>query len=471
MSLGSLSLFDIAAAVVDAEAQEWGDEAVMSLFLEDTIVMLRREAEQMAIAFGLKTGERARIFSLVGSWNAVAEDAGHYEHLAKFADVWVFGVADREISIPGVVAVPVPRGAELAKERGVIVEAPSFGAALFGLQAGTLGESEHSTHYYEGFLSTRQEAVEAAAGRLASVLKLAPLARRWVDHDLVASWYSRVNRRLMETLESQKLQLRARESEIDRMREESDRLESMVSGYVGGQTWVEVRNAFRNKQLEVVDRERVEYTICFCDLVGFSKLSERLSPSQVATILNDHFARLYNIVRAHGGTVDKFIGDAVLAYFDQPVEAFNAAKKMVSESRAVKVKEDWSMPVQVRVGLNTGFVTLANLGVPELRQRTVLGEAVNYAQRMQSAASPHSVLISERTFAYLPFTLVRSLEPVKVEIKGKRDPVNAYLWTANADRREEISDRLSIRGSLLKTGQRASLSDRLRQAGNGDTKA
>lgn len=168
-------------------------------------------------------------------------------------------------------------------------------------------------------------------------------------------------------------------------------------------------------------------------------------------------------MRTYGGVVDKFIGDAMLAYYEHPIEAFNASKKMVQESRSVRVKGDHTIPVQVRVGLNTGYVALANLGVPELRQRTILGEAVNFAQRMQSAAPPHSVLISERTFAYLPYSLVRALEPVKVEVKGKREPVPAYLWTANIDRREEISDRLAVRGSLLKTGQRASLAERLRR--------
>jgi class 3 adenylate cyclase len=172
---------------------------------------------------------------------------------------------------------------------------------------------------------------------------------------------------------------------------------------------------------------------------------------------------LYNIVRSHGGTIDKFIGDAMLAYFREPVEAFQASKKMVQESRSVRLKADWNLPIQVRVGLNTGDVALANLGVPEIRQRTILGEAVNFAQRMQSAAPPHSILLSERTLRYLPHTMIRTLEPIQVEIKGRHDQVTAYLWTTSSDRREEIHDQLSMRASLLKTNQRTSLMDRLRR--------
>jgi class 3 adenylate cyclase len=468
MTFSAFSLFEVAVEMVDAEAREWGDEDGLNLFLADSIEMVRQEAELMAAKCSARTGERARIFSLYGKWSDAAANEGYYASLARHADVWIFGVADTDLSIPGVVAVPVPRGSTLERERGVVVEAPSFGAALFAREAGRLDESDEGSRYFEGVLTTRQEAIESAGGALASLLKLAPMGKRWVDHDLVGSWYSRLNGRLIDSLESQKLQLRSRDLEIAQMREESTRLESMVRGYVGGQTWEEVREAFEQNLDDVVDQEREELTICFCDLVGFSKLSERLSPPELTSILNDHFSRLYKIVRLHGGRVDKFIGDAVLAYFTFPEEAFLAAKKMVQESRSVRVKDEWNVPVQVRVGLNTGFVALANLGVPEMRQRTVIGEAVNFAQRMQSAALPHSVLLSERTFSYLPFPMVRALEPVSVPIKGKLEPVQAYLWTANSDRREEISDRLAIRGSLLKTGHRGNLSERLRKTSSAE---
>ncbi len=463
LSIGTFSLFDIALAMLDAEAQEWGEEAGMNLLLDESITLVRRETELMAAACGAKTGERARVFVVCRAWSEAAAAATHYQNLARFADVWVFGTPDQEINIPGVVAVPVPKNSPLEKERGVVIEAPSFGAALLAGEGGILDPSDPSSRYYEGFLTARAEAVDAAAGRLAALLKLAPLSRRWTDHELVGSWYNRLNRRILETLESQRLQLRAREDEIGKMRDETTRMEKMVSGYVGGQTWREVQEAVMQNREEIADRDREELTICFCDLVKFTKLSERLTPPEVALILNDHFSRLFNIVRAHGGTIDKFIGDAMLAYFREPIEAFQASKKMVQESRSVSLKTDWNLPIQVRVGLNTGAVALANLGVPEMRQRTVLGEAVNFAQRMQSAAPPHSVLISERTLRLLPHTMIRTLEPIQVEIKGRHDLVTAYLWTTTTDRREEIHDQLSMRASLLKTKQRTSLMDRLRR--------
>ncbi len=463
LSIGTFALFDIALAVLGAESREWGEEAGMNLFLDESIVLVRRETELMAAACGARTGERARVFSVVGAWSEISASAPHYAEVAKYADIWVFGAPDQDVDIPGVVAVPVPKGSPLENERGVVVEAPSFGAALFAGEGGYLDPGDIRSRYYEGFLTGRQDAVDAAAGRLAALLKLAPLSNRWVDAELVGSWHSRLNRRILETLASQRLQLRSREEEIIKMRDETSRMEKMVRGYVGGQTWDEVQRAMERNQEEIADLDREELTVCFCDLVGFTKLSERLTPPEVATILNDHFARLFNIVRAHGGTIDKFIGDAMLAYFRQPEEAFQASKKMVQESRAVRLKADWNLPIQVRVGLNTGPVAIANLGVDEIRQRTILGEHVNFAQRMQSAAPPHSVLVSERTLRYLPHTMIRSLEPIQVEIKGRRDLVTAYLWTTSTERREVVNDQMSVRSSLLKAGARGTLMDRFRK--------
>jgi class 3 adenylate cyclase len=473
LSLSQLALFDIAVAVADDEAQLWGDDGGLSLFLGETVDLVRREAQSMALLCASRTGERARVFCLAGAWSEVLADAPHLAALAQKADVWVFGVPDANLTIPGVVPVAIPQGAPLCLERGIVIEAQSFGACFLTREGGSLDpDNPRETRYFEGFLSVRADATEIAAGRLAAVLKLPPLAHRWGDHELLGSWIARFNRVLVDALEAQRLRSRAQDEELARVkielelqRDEAEKLENMVRGYVGGQTWREVQLAIRGGKDDVANLDREELTICFCDLVGFTKLSERLSPRDIASLLNDHFARLANIVRVHGGTIDKFIGDAMLAYFPEPVEAFFAAKKMVQESRTVRVEGDFTLPIQVRVGLNTGKVALANLGVAEYRQRTVLGDAVNFAQRMQSSAPPQAVMMSEHTMRLLPPVMIRSLEPVRVAIKGRSAQVEAYVWTQSSDRRDEVSDRLSIRSSLLTGNARTSLADRLRGKG------
>ena len=473
LSLAQFGLFDIAVAVAQDEAALWDDDGGLNLFLTETLNVLRREAQSMALLCATRTGERARIFSIWGTWSEAMREAELFSQLARVADVWVFGAPDANWDIAGVVPIAVPTGSSFELERGVVIEAQSFGASFLAREGGYLDPANPlETRYYEGFLSTRADATEIAAGRLAALLKLTPMTHRWLDHELQTSWIARLNRRVMEELEAQRLSARARTDELAHVkielelaREESEKLEAMVRGYVGGRTWQEVQTAMRGGQENVTDIEREQLTICFCDLVGFTKMSTRLAPTDIASLLNDHFARLFNIVRTHGGTIDKFIGDAMLAYFPEPVEAFLAAKKMVQESRTVRVGGDFTLPIQVRVGLNTGEVTLANLGVSEYRQRTVLGEAVNFAQRMQSSAPPQAVMMSEETMRHIPHTMIRSLDPVRVEIKGRREPVEAYVWSESTERRDEVSDRLSIRSSLLSGATRTSLADRLRGKG------
>ena len=471
LSIGQFGLFDIALAVAQDEAQVWGDDGGLNLFLPETLNVLRREAQSMAMSCASRTGERARVFSLWGTWSEALKQTEQLAALARVCDVWVFGAPDANLEIPGVVPVAIPTGSPFELERGVVIEAQSFGTAFLAREGGFLDPSNPlETRYFEGFLSTRADVTEIAAGRLAALLKLPPLAHRWLDHDLQISWLSRLNRRVLEELEAQRLSARARADELARVkidlelaREEAEKLEAMVHGYVGGETWRKVQSAMRGGQVDVADQEREQLTICFCDLVGFTKMSTRLSPKDIASLLNDHFARLSNIVHVHGGTIDKFIGDAMLAYFPEPVEAFLASKKMVQESRTVRVDGNFTLPIQVRVGLNTGEVALANLGVSEYRQRTVLGEAVNFSQRMQSSAPPQAVMMSEDTMRLLPHTMIRTLDPVRVEIKGRREPVEAYVWNQSTERRDEVSDRLNIRSTLLSGHTRSSLADRFRR--------
>jgi class 3 adenylate cyclase len=268
--------------------------------------------------------------------------------------------------------------------------------------------------------------------------------------------------RFLESLEGQKLALRARSRELENLLDDRrclGQLTTLAPGYLRARTWHEFENTIEKGGTVVADR-REELTICFCDLVGFTRLSERLHPSELATFLNDHFARLHDIVRSHGGWVDKFIGDAMLAIFENPVQAMTASQKMVRETRAVHVNQHMEHSVQVRVGLNTGILAVANLGVPESRERTVLGDAVNLAQRLQNATEPRTVMISERTFSRLPFAVARTLESVELQMKGKSEVVSAYQWSVYSDRRAP-EDGIALRGSLVNAARRAPLAERL----------
>jgi class 3 adenylate cyclase len=393
-------------------------------------------------------------------------DWAHYQTLVSFADVYLLGLPDVSLpELPGLTFVPLTPGSALSNERAAIVDSSAFGAVMFALDAGQLDLSAGESRYFEGYFSARAEVVQEAVNRLTEALGLspaAPLSER--DVDLTLSWSARLNTRFLEQLEGQKLAARAHTAELLHLADERKRLESVVRSYVGGRTWDEVQEAVDQGRVDVGEW-RQELTLCFCDIADFTPLSERLHPFEVAGFLNEHFARLYDIVRAHGGYINKFIGDAMLAVFESPVEAFMASQKMVRASNDVDLPREFAgQGLRVRVGLNTGQVAVVNLGVPEHRERAVLGDAVNLSQRLQSLAQPRQVVVSAATFMRLPLSIARNLEPFETPVKGKRQPVQAYRWSVYSDRLAP-NQSVVLRERLLSASRRTSLSERLKGDG------
>jgi len=184
----------------------------------------------------------------------------------------------------------------------------------------------------------------------------------------------------------------------------------------------------------IVEGERRRVTILFADVSGFTAMSEKLDPEEVYRLMNRCFERLGDVIARYEGTVDKFIGDCVMALFGAPVahendpeRAVRAALDMQRELAAFSevLKEQADIRLQMRIGLNSGVVIAGAVGSDQKRQYTVMGDAVNLASRIESAARPGGVLVSEsiyrRTNRYFRF---EAWEPIRV--KGKEQPVNVY---------------------------------------------
>ena len=164
--------------------------------------------------------------------------------------------------------------------------------------------------------------------------------------------------------------------------------------------------------------QRKTVTVLFCDLTGSTALGESLDPERLRALLARYFERMKAIVERHGGSVEKFIGDAVMAVFGVPVlhedDALRAVRAAVEMRDALP-----ELGLQGRIGVMTGEV------VTGTEERLATGDAVNVAARLEQAAQPGEVLIGEPTLA-----LVRDavdVEPVEpLELKGKSKPVPAY---------------------------------------------
>lgn len=176
-----------------------------------------------------------------------------------------------------------------------------------------------------------------------------------------------------------------------------------------------------------VAQERKTVTALFCDLVGSTQLGERLDPEVMADLLGEYQQICRRVVEAHGGVVEKFIGDAVVAVFgvpaaheDDPERAVRTGLRLVAEIAASE------LGVEVRVGIDTGEVLVRQDVDPGSGVGFVTGDAMNTAARLQSAAPPMGVVVGESTRVSTGAVIVfEALSPI--EAKGKAEPVQAWL--------------------------------------------
>jgi adenylate cyclase len=183
-------------------------------------------------------------------------------------------------------------------------------------------------------------------------------------------------------------------------------------------------------------------SVMFADIRGFTTLSERMSPEKIVELLNEYFTRATDVIFDNGGTLDKYIGDAVMAVFGAPIskgnDALNCVKAAVELQRlVVEMNRDAKLrkwpQLQVGIGINTGEVTAGNIGSPRRIDYTVIGDNVNMASRLMNKAKGGEIIISESTAGELGkgFGLTK-LEPLTV--KGTSEPITAYAgdWNASA---------------------------------------
>lgn len=179
---------------------------------------------------------------------------------------------------------------------------------------------------------------------------------------------------------------------------------------------------------------RKTVTIVFCDLKGSTSLAERLDSEALREVLGVYFAAMRQAIERYGGTVEKYIGDAIMAVFglptlheDDALRAVRAAFDMGQALKSVNVRlqATWGVTLENRTGVNTGQVVAGDAAT---RQRMATGDAVNVAARLEQAAPPGEVLIGQTTFALVKNAV--SAEPVEpLELKGKSERVPAYRLT------------------------------------------
>ena len=198
----------------------------------------------------------------------------------------------------------------------------------------------------------------------------------------------------------------------------------------------QVKELQKNPDKLKLGGEKKYATFLFTDVRGFTSLSETLEPEDVTYIMNKALTAQQKAVQAHGGMVDKYIGDAMMAIFNAPLDlehhenkAIDCAKDIQKNMEALndELIEKDIKPVAIGIGINTGYAVIGNMGSEQRFDYTAIGDAVNTGARLESGTKDAGVdlLIGYNTAIKSDYTL-KKLEPIAA--KGKKEPLQVYTW-------------------------------------------
>ncbi|TNE81065.1 MAG: adenylate/guanylate cyclase domain-containing protein [Gammaproteobacteria bacterium] len=186
-----------------------------------------------------------------------------------------------------------------------------------------------------------------------------------------------------------------------------------------------------------LETHRRKLTIFFSDIKGFSELAEEMEGEPLTNLLNNYLTEMSQIALKHGATIDKFIGDAVMVFFGDPTSKGEKEDCLAAVSMAIAMKKHmkelqqrWAnqgirKPLEIRMGINTGYCAVGNFGTEDRLDYTLLGTEVNLASRLESAAQPGEILISHSTYSLIK-DIVLCQDRGEIQVKGFQHPVKAY---------------------------------------------
>jgi adenylate cyclase len=229
-------------------------------------------------------------------------------------------------------------------------------------------------------------------------------------------------------------------SEMTAGLKERIRVKSAFARYVSHQVADTVLNSSDAIELHGT-RKRI--TVLFCDIRGFTSIAERLPPESIVALLNNYFDRMVDIIFSHGGTIDKFIGDGLMAIFgapqDDPYQEQHAIAAAIDMRAALQemsagVQETYGVDLRIGVGIHSGPAVVGNIGSSKRMDYTAIGDTVNLAARLESATRQHDVdiLLSEHTAQGVTGEWRAALTRIgSIKVKGREEEVTCYSINAS----------------------------------------
>lgn len=232
----------------------------------------------------------------------------------------------------------------------------------------------------------------------------------------------------------QSIHLAKVQQDIKREQEKAANLAQNLAKYLSPQVWQMIFSGKRTVKLET---QRKKLTVFFSDIKGFTELSEELEAEALTDLLNNYLNEMSKIALKYGGTIDKFIGDSVMVFFGDPntqgakKDAVAAVSMAIAMRKHMKVlRQQWraqgiTKPLEIRMGLNTGYCTVGNFGADTRMDYTIIGREVNLASRLESAADSGEILVSNETYS-LAKDVIMARDKGQITVKGFSRPVQIF---------------------------------------------
>jgi adenylate cyclase len=214
-------------------------------------------------------------------------------------------------------------------------------------------------------------------------------------------------------------------TELETANEFLDSLSMKISHYLSPQIY---KSIFSGQKDVTIHTERKKLTIFFSDIENFTATTERLQPETITQVLNEYFTEMSKIALAYGGTIDKFVGDAMVIFFGDPETKGDAEDAKACLRMAIEMKDriaglnaKWrnagvEFPFRVRMGINTGFCNVGNFGSDDRMDYTIIGAEANLTARLQAVAQPGHIVVSYETYALVRDVVVaHALQPITMK--------------------------------------------------------
>lgn len=262
--------------------------------------------------------------------------------------------------------------------------------------------------------------------------------------------------RIIRISDRNELRLQNLSDELSKEKAKLEGLANQLSSYLPRQVFESI---FAGKQTIEIKTKRRLLTVFFSDIQGFTQISEALQPEKLTHYLNQYFSEMSRIALKHGGTIDKFIGDAMMVFFGDPETKGNKEDALAAVAMAVEMQQrlaalnlQWQdeglqYPLITRMGLNTGYCNVGNFGSAERMAYTIIGGEVNLTARIESACEAGGVLLSYETYSLVQdYMLAVEREPLS--LKGIGRPVRTFAIKNFYGTAKQVHEALPVKLKL-----------------------